>query len=109
MVKVEIKPLSTNKAWKGRRFKTDAYKNFETIMLWSLPKMEVRKKTKLKIKFKFGFSSNASDIDNPLKMTIDCLQKKYNFNDNQIFCLIVEKEIVEKGNEFIKFEITEIQ
>ena len=26
---IEIKPLSVNTAWKGRRFKTDAYKAYE--------------------------------------------------------------------------------
>jgi Holliday junction resolvase RusA-like endonuclease len=109
MIKIDIKPLSTNKAWKGKRFKTDAYKNFETIMMWMLPNMNVSKKSPLHIHFQFGFSSKGSDLDNPIKQTIDCLQKKYGFNDNQIYRMVVDKFIVKKGKEFIKFEITELK
>ena len=37
------------------------------------------------------------------------MQKKYKFNDNQIYELHVYKEIVKKDNEFIQFEITELK
>ena len=31
--------------------------------------------------YEFGFSSAASDIDNPVKLLQDILQKKYSFDD----------------------------
>ena len=63
---------------------------------------------RLKIVLKFGFSSKLADWDNPIKPFQDILQKKYKFNDSQIYKAIVIKEIVKKGNEFIEFEINEI-
>lgn len=107
-MKIQIKPLSVNDAWQGRRFKTPRYKKYERDLLSLLPKGVVTDK-KLSIIIDFGFSSTASDIDNPLKPFLDILQKKYKINDKQIYSLIVKKSIVKKGNEFIKFEINEIR
>ena len=60
---------------------------------------------KLRIELKYGFSSKLSDIDNPCKLVLDCLCKKYGFDDRQIFELYQEKELVEKGREFIEIVI----
>ena len=107
-MKIEIKPLSVNDAWKGRRFKTDNYKKWQKELLIMLPTIKIQFKGNLKADFVFGFSSKASDIDNPLKPLIDTLQKKYKFNDNQIQELNVKKEIVKKGQEFMSINITEL-
>lgn len=107
MNRINIKPLSVNEAWKGRRFKTDEYKVYERAMLYLLPQMNTPKEA-LKISIVFGFSSSGSDIDNCLKPFLDCLQKKYAINDNRIYELNVKKEIVKKGSEFIKFFIESI-
>ncbi len=105
---INIKPLSVNDAWRGRRFKTDNYKAWQRGLLMMLPKNKESLNGNLKIEIVFGFSSHASDIDNPLKTLIDTLQKKYKFNDNQITELNVKKEIVKKGKEFIKYQLTQI-
>ena len=55
--------------------------------------------------FVVGYSNKQSDIDNFLKPTIDCMQKKYGFNDREIYQLFIEKRIVKKGEEFISFKI----
>lgn len=104
-MRIELKPLSVNDAWQGRRFKTEEYKSWQKTLLLMLPKLKIKFKGDLRADFVFGFSSNASDIDNPLKPLIDTLQKKYGFNDNQIQELTVKKEIVSKGKEFIKISI----
>ena len=104
MPKIEIKPISVNEAFRGKRFKTPAYSKFEKSCLWLLPKMETPK-GKLELILHFGFSSKGSDIDNGIKQTTDVLSKKYGFNDNMIYSLIVKKEIVPKGKEFFSFEI----
>jgi Holliday junction resolvase RusA-like endonuclease len=108
MIKLSIKPLSVNKAWKGRRFKTDDYKVFEKLMLYSLPKLKDKPKGALRVTLHYGFSSKLSDIDNPCKMILDCMVKKYCFDDRQIFELIQTKEIVKKGDDFIEFKIENI-
>lgn len=105
--KIKIKPLSVNKVWQGRRFKTDAYKTFEQELMFKLPKMEIPE-GKLLVEYLFGFSSNACDVDNPIKPTTDVLQKAYGFNDKQIHKLIVSKIKVKKGEEFISFNIEKL-
>jgi Holliday junction resolvase RusA-like endonuclease len=102
--KVNIKPLSVNETWQGKRFKTQKYKDYELKMLFILPSIEIPE-GKLRIDIIYGFSNKSSDIDNPCKPFIDILQKKYGFNDSRIYFLTQSKEIVEKGQEFIKFTV----
>ena len=104
---VNIKPLSVNEAWQGRRFKTPKYNKYIKDMLTILPPLKVSN-DKLELEITFGLSSVAADIDNPLKCFIDCLQKKYGFDDKMIYRLIVNKNIVKRGKEFIEFEINPI-
>ncbi len=103
---IKIKPLSINEAWKGRRFKTDKYKRFERSLLYLLTSMQIPT-GQLELKLEFGFSNKLSDLDNPVKLVQDILQKKYKFNDNQIYRLTIDKKIVKKGDEYIKFKIIE--
>jgi len=105
MVKLNIKPLSVNQAWKGRRFKTSEYKAFERTVLLMLPRKLEIPEGPITLKLEFGFSNSNSDIDNPVKMFIDCLQKKYKFNDKRICELNIKKRPVKKGDEFINFKI----
>lgn len=104
MPKIEIKPLSVNEAFRGKRFKTPAYSKFEKSCLWLLPKMEIPK-GKLEIILHYGFSSKGSDVSNPTKLVEDILSKKYRFNDNLVYKITLTKEIVPKGKEFFSFEI----
>ena len=99
-IEIKIKPLSINSAWRGRRYKTPEYKQYERDVCLLLPK-KITITNKLFLEF--GFSSRASDIDNPIKNLLDILQKKYKFNDNKIYSLHIEKEIVKIGDEYIKF------
>lgn len=106
MTRLNIKPLSQNDAWRGRRFKSDAYKGFTKEVGYELNKIKiVIPEGKLQINYKFGFSSNGSDLDNPTKSLQDLLSAKYKFNDNRVWRIIIEKEIVEKGKEFMEFSI----
>lgn len=105
MVKLNIKPLSVNQAWQGRRFKTKEYKAFERAVLLMLPRKLDIPEGEIKLCLEFGFSNSNSDIDNPVKMFIDCLQKKYKFNDKRITELNIKKRPVKKGAEYIYFRI----
>jgi len=106
MEKLNIKPLSVNEAWQGRRFKTDKYKKYESDILLLLPNTLKIPTQNIRLFIEFGFSNNASDIDNCLKPFLDCLQKKYGFNDKLINELNVRKIKVAKGYEHIIFEIS---
>lgn len=104
MKTIKIKPMSVNLVWQGQRYKTQAYKNYEQELFYILPKIKIPK-GKLQIKLIFGFTRKVSDIDNPVKPFIDVLQKRYTFNDRNIYRLEVEKKEVKKGEEFISFEL----
>jgi len=101
---VNIKPLSVNEAWQGRRFKTLAYKRYAQELQLILPQIKFPEPPFTVIYHVF-YSSKASDIDNFLKAFNDCLQKKYNFNDNLIYHSRQTKHIVKKGEEKIQFSI----
>lgn len=108
MIHLKFKPLSVNEAWQGRRFKTDKYKKFEKDVLYLLPKIKLPEPP-YAIFYEFGFSNKLSDFDNPIKMINDILQKKYLFNDNQIYEAHIKKVIVKKGEEYIKINIETIK
>ena len=108
MNKLNIKPLSVNNCWQGKRFKTPEYKKYERDLLLMLPK-KTFKFDKFSIEIEFGFSTTLADIDNPLKPFLDILQKKYNINDRDVYSLTVSKKVVPKGSEYIKFKISQYQ
>lgn len=103
-IKIEIRPLSVNDAWKGQRFKTARYKIFERDVLFLLPKIKLPPPP-FEIIYDFGFSNICSDIDNPVKPFQDILQEKYGFNDRNILRIVINKKIVQKGKEYIYFQI----
>jgi|AntRauTorckE6833_2_1112554.scaffolds.fasta_scaffold52342_2 Holliday junction resolvase RusA-like endonuclease len=107
ILNLDVKPLSVNQCWQGRRFKTKAYKQYEKALLQLLPNLQFNFKGDISVEIIFGFSNTTSDIDNPLKPILDILQKKYKFNDRCIYNLTVKKEITNKKEEFIKIKITD--
>lgn len=106
--KVNVKPLSVNQAWAGRRFKTPKYKQFEKDVMAKLVELKLPPPP-FNIYLKFGFSSRSSDWDNSIKLCQDILAKKYNFNDKLIRKGTVEVEIVPKGSEYFIFDITTLK
>jgi Holliday junction resolvase RusA-like endonuclease len=108
MIKVNIKPLSVNEAWQGKRFKTKKYLMYEKNVLLLLPKF-APKFDRYEVIITLGISNINQDIDNPLKPILDIMQKKYGFNDRQIYKIEVTKEIVKKGNEYFKIVLKEFK
>lgn len=106
---IPIKPLSVNEAWKGRRFKTDKYKNYINAVNLLLPRSFVLPEPPYKIYFEFGFSSKLSDWDNPIKQIQDIICKKYSFDDKLIREGNVKTFIVPKGKEYIKWRIEHLE
>jgi len=104
-MRVNIKPLSVNQAWKGRRFKTDKYKNYEKALMLILPKDAYIPSGEINLRLIFGQSSSLADFDNPVKPFVDCLQKRYGFNDRMIKECIISVMKVKKGQEFIDFSM----
>lgn len=105
--RVDIKPLSVNEAWRGRRFKTDKYKTYELEMLLRLPRGIVIPAGPLAVSYEFGLSNIVADWDNPVKPLQDILQKKYGFDDKRIMEAVVRKVKVGKGQEYVQFQFRE--
>jgi len=105
--KLDIKPLSVNEAWRGRRFKTPKYSKYISDLLFILPKIDIPEGY-LHLSLEFGFSNSASDFDNPVKCFVDCLQKKYGFNDKMIKRCTINVEKTKKGSEYIKFNLKDL-
>lgn len=107
MINIEIKPLSVNEAYTGRRYKTDKYRRYKRALLNMLPKITLPEPPYM-VLFEFGFSSSSSDWDNCIKQFQDTLQAKYKFNDKSIKTGVVNTELVPKGSEYIRFKIISI-
>lgn len=102
---IKIKPLSVNEAWQGRRYKTPVYKAYEEELLLRLPpKYDIPETGPLEVIYEFGINTSA-DFDNPIKPFQDVLQKKYGFDDRRIQKATILKNIVKKGEGYLKFSI----
>lgn len=106
MIQIQIKPLSVNEAFKGRKTKTVKYLRYQSLLSALLPKTYEIPQGKLQIELEFGFSSKASDWDNPIKQFQDVFCKKYKIDDKRIYKGIVTKVDVKKGEEYIKFKVS---
>ena len=105
MITIPIKPLSVNQCWQGKRFKTKEYERYEKDVMALLVAIKLPHPPYC-VHYEFGFSNSMADIDNPVKPVQDILQKRYGFNDRDIYEMVVVKEIVKKGDEYIRFAIT---
>jgi len=104
MSKLNIKPMSVNQVWQGKRFKTKSYKQYRADLQKILPPLKIPD-GELKVNYLFGVSNMGSDVDNLVKPFQDSLQEKYGFNDSKIIEFTAKKVKVKKCDEFIQFEI----
>lgn len=102
---VNIKPLSVNECWQGRRVKTTKHRNYRKELGHLLPKGVHIPEGNLEVAYTFKVSSKLADYDNLIKAFQDALCENYGFDDRQIFRAVIEKEIVPKGCESVSFEI----
>lgn len=105
---INIKPLSVNEAWQGKRFKTQKYKDYELELYYQLPVAEIITNKPLELEIEVGFSNRASDLSNIIKPLEDILCKKYNIDDRWNYKIVMSKKIVKKGKEYIKIDIKDL-
>lgn len=90
-ITLNIKPLSTNAAWQGRRFSTKAKGAYENTLRLLLPKVSVVGGPYYRVGFDFHLKNFAlTDYDNCIKVTQDCLVKRGIITDDR---LIVDARI----------------
>jgi len=105
---IDIKALSVNIAWQGRRFKTKNYLNFETEILLLLPK-HVKIKGEVEIHYTFYLKNYAlSDVDNLIKPLQDCLVKGGLIEDDRKIVFLSAEKRKSKRN-YIEVEINKYE
>ena len=79
-----IKPLTVNRAWRGRRFSTAAKTEYETRLRFSLPKVAVVGKPYYKVAYDFHLINfSRTDGANLEKVLTDCLVKRGIIKDDR--------------------------
>ena len=105
--KLNVKPLSANQMYYRNKKKTVNYCRYQDEVYeelrdskWEFGDSEVE------IHLKVGLSSRLADLDNTIKPLLDTLQSIYpEFNDKMVFRIEADKEIVEKGKEYMNVSI----
>lgn len=105
MHQVMVKPLSVNRAWQGKRFKSPDYLAYEKECFLMLPKSLELPAGDLSLFLEFGQSNMGADLDNGVKPFLDILCKKYGFDDRRIVEAAIRKRKVDKGQEYVRFNI----
>ena len=108
MYAIKQKPLSVNRCWQGRRFKTPEYKAYEEEVMYKLPPLSIDPRLDYRLLIEVGVSSALADLDNVVKPFLDILQKKYGFNDRDVWEIHMKKVKVQKGDEYIKFNLEDL-
>jgi len=112
-LKLDIKPISINTCWAGRRFKTPKYTQYEKDIYWLLqtnkykPEQEISESERIAVVFTFHLKSILKgDIDNPVKPLLDLLVKNgFIKDDRYIMALHIYKVKAEKDS--VEIEIME--
>jgi len=101
-IDTKLKPLSANRMHQGRKTDTKAYREYTEILMQTLPDL-ILPEAPLRIRLVACLSSKLADLDNVIKPFLDVLQKRYQFNDRDVYRIECEKKIVNKGNESLVF------
>lgn len=76
-ITLHVKPLTMNRAWRGRHFSTPEKKEFETRLRWSLPKVSVVGNPYYRVEYDLHLVNFAAmDWDNCIKVLQDCIVNK---------------------------------
>ena len=106
MYRIKRKPLSVNRAWKGRRFRSVFYSAFHTAVSLLLNVLRPKRPPEnrpLFAHYRWGVSNMMADTDNPTKPFQDVLFEHWGMKDHRLQFLIVQKVKTPKGQEFIDF------
>lgn len=106
-MRIQIKPLSVNRCWQGKRFKTNEYKSYEEELLWLL-KGNKKKSGFVKVEYKIYLKNyKMSDVGNIEKPLTDIIVKAGLIDDDRF----IKKMVLEKFDsevDYIEIKITKI-
>ena len=106
---INLRPLSSNQAWQGRRFKTPDYHSFERDVSLLLPFNKTPIEGRLEVRYRFYLKNHSrSDYDNCIKSLQDVLVKLgYISDDRKIYKAVIEK--IPSGTDRIEVEIIALE
>jgi len=89
-----VKPISVNALYKGKRYKSEEYKNFESELAYNLPlDARIGLEGPLVLEATFYITNMRQDLDNLLKGLLDVLEHCGVYsNDKQIVAIRATKE-----------------
>lgn len=102
-LKIPIKAISTNKLYGGKKVRSWYYKKYRKEVFQFLKANyddKVSLTGNLVLELEVGFSSPLNDASNSIKGIEDCIAEYYAFNDRQIVTIVVNKFLVNKGEEY---------
>ena len=110
MITLNLKPVSTNKIWQGKRWMSKEGAQFKkdciTLLRAKQVKLKPLEQGDMSIHFRFGLSRDM-DTSNCIKLVEDCIALALGVDDIRFRGMTATKERVEKGHEFIAVEITD--
>lgn len=103
---IPVSPVSVNKLYRGRRFKTEDYENFEDEVYYAIGKSKQKNAGELFVRYTFYIKNySRADTANLEKGLSDILSKLGYFeNDNDIKMILMVKEKT-NDKEYIEVEI----
>ena len=107
-IRINVQLLSINK-----KNDKDAVNKFRHTLISQLPdrKYNFTKESRIRFTGTFGMRKN-KDLDNCLKVLFDCFQRRYNFNDRQIYEIHITKQDVKTyskyNQEFVEWTLERI-
>ena len=99
---LNVKPLSVNEAWQGRRFSTPAKKAYEQRLSLSLPNVAVDGKPYYRVTYDFFLVRFATtDWDNLCKVLGDCLVKKGIISEDRLIVKATVRKFPAKADKIV--------
>ena len=99
-IEIPIKPLSVNKVWQGRRFKTKDYKDYEKNCLWFIKGEKI--KGEIEIYYKFYVKNFLMcDVDNFIKPIQDIIVKAGLIEDDRFIKRIIAEKFKSENEKIV--------
>ena len=111
MITLNVKAVSTNKMYTGRRYLSAEAKRFkaECVARMRLHKVTIPdKETPMELHLRFGLSRDM-DVSNAIKVFEDAVAEATGINDIQFQGITAVKEKVRGGQEYIAFDIRDFK
>jgi Holliday junction resolvase RusA-like endonuclease len=103
LIKIPIKAMSVNKAWQGRRFKTEEYKQYEKDCMWWIKGRKIEGDVEIHYRF-YLKNYTKTDVSNLIKLLEDIIVKQGLIQDDR-FVKFFQAEKFRADEDSIEIEI----